>query len=79
MRQHKISTKNKSTFSRLLRHPVWKWSGSILEEKISKGGYTAGSAWRSAAPRGMLLRRFCRNANVEATVVRSIPQCAAAC
>ena len=75
----KSAQKNKSTFSRLLRHPVWKWSGSILKEKIGKGGYTAGGAWRSAAPRGMLLRHFCRNVNVEATVVRSILQCAAAC
>ena len=31
--QHKINTKTKASFSRLVRHPAWKWSGSILKRK----------------------------------------------
>jgi len=30
--------KTKARFSRLLRHPAWKWSGLFSKEKISKGG-----------------------------------------
>jgi len=31
--QHKINTKTKARFSRLLRHPARKWSGFILKGK----------------------------------------------
>ena len=35
--QHKINTKTKARFSRLLWHPAWKWSGSVLNGKDKWG------------------------------------------
>jgi len=34
--QHKINTKTKARFSRLLRHTAWKWSGPILVLALHK-------------------------------------------
>jgi len=34
--QHKINKKTKSRFSRLLRHPAWKWRRPILVSALHK-------------------------------------------
>jgi len=36
VQQHKINTKTKAMFSRLLRHPAWKRTGPILVSALHK-------------------------------------------